>query len=245
MRYKRNVLCILFALLMAVGGGRAVRGEAPYYLREYVYSSHMNEQNKIALTFDDGPHPVYTPIILDILKEYGIQATFFVIGENADRHPELIRRILAEGHEIGNHTYLHKNLKENTMDCVCQEIVQTEETILRISEQRTKILRPPGGLYDSQVCDAAKLLDYDIILWTLDTLDWTHPTSEEIVKKIETNIKSGDIILCHDFIGGAPSPTPEAMKRIIPLLLQRGYSFVSVSALIHSNPGEKVNNELS
>ena len=77
---------------------------------EYVYSFHMNDGNKIALTFDDGPHPQYTPLILDILKEYNVHATFFLIGENAERNPELVRRILREGHEIGNHTYLHKNL---------------------------------------------------------------------------------------------------------------------------------------
>ena len=244
MRYARKLLCILCAVIIVSGSNLAVRGQVPYYSRECVHSSHINEENKIALTFDDGPHPIYTPIILDILKEYGVQATFFVIGENAERHPDLIRRILAEGHEIGNHTYLHKNLKEHTMDCVCHEIVQTEETILRISEQRTKILRPPGGLYDNHVCDAAEILDYDIILWTLDTLDWKHPTPDEIVKNISANIKSGDIILCHDFIGGAPSPTPDAMRQVIPLLIERGYSFVSVSSLIHSTPDDTVNNDL-
>ena len=244
MRCTWKLLLILSAIIFVVGNGHVVCGEVPYYSRERVHSSHINEENKIALTFDDGPHPVYTPIILDILKEYGVQATFFVIGENAERYPDLIRRILSEGHEIGNHTYLHKNLKEHTMDCVCHEIVQTEETILRISEQRTKVLRPPGGLYDNQVCDAAESLDYDIILWTLDTLDWKHPASDEIVNNISVNIKSGDIILCHDFIGGAPSPTPDAMRKVIPLLMERGYTFVSVSSLIHSTPDDTVNNDL-
>ena len=202
---------------------------------EYVYSSHMNEQNKIAITFDDGPHPVYTPIILDILKEYGVHATFFLIGENAERNPDLVKRIQQEGHEIGNHTYLHKNLKENAAGCIYEEITKAEETIIRIADQRTKLLRPPGGLYDQQVCETARRLDYDIILWTVDTLDWKHPKAEEIVSKVESSIRCGDIILCHDFIGGAPSPTPDAIRRIIPDLLKRGYEFVSVSELIYSN----------
>lgn len=201
---------------------------------EYVYSSHMNDGNKIALTFDDGPHPVYTPIILDILKEYNVHATFFLIGENAERNPDLVRRILREGHEIGNHTYLHKNLREHTPGCIYEEISMAEEAILRIADQRTKLLRPPGGLYDKQVCETARRLDYDIILWTVDTLDWTHPTSKEIVEKVESSVQCGDIILCHDFIGGAPSPTPDAIKRIIPDLLGQGYEFVSVSELIYS-----------
>ena len=201
---------------------------------EYVYSSHMNDGNKIALTFDDGPHPQYTPLILDILKEYNVHATFFLIGENAERNPELVRRILREGHEIGNHTYLHKNLKEHTSGGIYEEISMAEEAILHIADQRTKLLRPPGGLYDKQVCETAHRLDYDIILWTVDTFDWKHPTSEEIVQTVESNVQCGDIILCHDFIGGAPSPTPAAIRRIIPDLLKRGYEFVSVSELIYS-----------
>ena len=201
---------------------------------EYVYSSHMNDGNKIALTFDDGPHPQYTPLILDILREYNVHATFFLIGENAERNPELVRRILREGHEIGNHTYLHKNLKEHTSGGIYEEIAMAEEAILRIADQRTKLLRPPGGLYDKQVCETAHRLDYDIILWTVDTFDWKHPTPEEIIQTVESNVQCGDIILCHDFIGGAPSPTPDAIRKIIPDLLRRGYEFVSVSELIYS-----------
>ena len=201
---------------------------------EYVYSSHMNDGNKIALTFDDGPHPQYTPLILDILREYNVHATFFLIGENAERNPELVRRILREGHEIGNHTYLHKNLKEHTSGGIYEEIAMAEEAILRIADQRTKLLRPPGGLYDKQVCETAHRLDYDIILWTVDTFDWKHPTPEEIIQTVESNVQCGDIILCHDFIGGAPSPTPDAIRKIIPDLLKRGYEFVSVSELIYS-----------
>ena len=220
-------MCAVFLTIPVHSSGMA---EKP----EYVYSSHMNDGNKIALTFDDGPHPEYTPIILDILKEYNVHATFFLIGENAERNPDLVRRILREGHETGNHTYLHKNLREHTPGCIYEEISMAEEAILRIADQRTKLLRPPGGLYDKQVCETARRLDYDIILWTIDTLDWKHPTPEEIVQKVESCVQCGDIILCHDFIGGAKSPTPDAIKKIIPDLLGRGYEFVSVSELIYS-----------
>lgn len=224
----------MVCVVLAVSVIPPVQGSGLSEKPEYVYSSHMNDGNKIALTFDDGPHPVYTPIILDILKEYDVHATFFLIGENAERNPDLVRRILREGHEIGNHTYLHKNLREHTPGCIYEEISMAEEAILRIADQRTKLLRPPGGLYDKQVCETARRLDYDIILWTVDTLDWTHPTSKEIVEKVESSVQCGDIILCHDFIGGAPSPTPDAIKRIIPDLLGQGYEFVSVSELIYS-----------
>lgn len=224
------ILCVALIVSMI----QPVRCSGITQKPEYVYSSHMNDGNKIALTFDDGPHPQYTPLILDILKEYNVHATFFLIGENAERNPELVRRILREGHEIGNHTYLHKNLKEHTSGGIYEEIAMAEEAILRIADQRTKLLRPPGGLYDKQVCETAHRLDYDIILWTVDTFDWKHPAPEEIIQTVESNVQCGDIILCHDFIGGAPSPTPDAIRKIIPDLLKRGYEFVSVSELIYS-----------
>ena len=231
---QQRIVALLLCVLMLLATNAHVQASQMTEKPEYVYSSHMNDGNKIALTFDDGPHPVYTPQILDTLKEYGVHATFFLIGENAERNPELVRRILREGHEIGNHTYLHKNLKEHTSGGIYEEIALAEEVILRIADQRTKLLRPPGGLYDKLVCETAHRLDYDIILWTVDTLDWKHPTPEEIIAKVESSVQCGDIILCHDFIGGAPSPTPEAIKKIIPDLLGQGYEFVSVSELIYS-----------
>ncbi len=199
-----------------------------------VYSSHENEKQKIAITFDDGPHPRYTPIILDILAEYDAHATFFLIGENAERYPELLIRILNEGHEIGNHTYLHANLQTTPSETIKKQILDAEKTILELTDQRTKLLRPPGGLYDRRVCEAAHALDYEVILWTIDTMDWSHPTVSEIVDKVKSNIKSGDIILCHDFIGGGPTPTPDALRRILPELISEGYEFVTVSELIYS-----------
>ncbi len=199
-----------------------------------VYSSHLNDENKIALTFDDGPHPVYTPQILDILKQYGVHATFFMIGENAQRYPELVLRIMREGHEIGNHTYYHANLQKTKPEKIREEILDAENVILQIGDLRPKLLRPPGGLYDQRVCEAARALDYDIILWTVDTLDWAHTPPEEIVDKVKNNIQCGDIILCHDFVGGKPSPTPEALRRLLPDLLLNNYEFVTVSELIHS-----------
>ncbi len=199
-----------------------------------VYSSHENESRKIAITFDDGPHPRYTPEILDILSQYGVHATFFLIGDNVNNYPELLTRIQQEGHEIGNHTYLHENLQKTTASEMQYQILTTERLILEITDQRPKLLRPPGGLYNQQVCDTAAALDYKVILWTIDTMDWAHTPSDQIVQKVEENIKSGDIILCHDFIGGAPSPTPDALRRILPDLLRDGYEFVTVSELIYS-----------
>lgn len=204
------------------------------YPEKTVYSSHINIENKIALTFDDGPHPRYTPMILDILAEYHIPATFFMIGENAERYPELVERIQKEGHEIGNHTYLHKNLQQSTEEEIRTQILHTENILLPLLDSRPKLLRPPGGLYNEAVCDAARTLDYDIILWTLDTHDWKHTPADVIIQYVKDNIACGDIILCHDFIGGTSSPTPDVLRELIPYLLQEEYHFVTVSELIHS-----------
>ncbi len=224
---------LLLITIQAVSLPTAAANE-PIQAEKSVYSSHANESKKIAITFDDGPHPRYTPIILDILAEYNAHATFFIIGDNAKHYPELLCQIQKEGHEIGNHTYLHENLQKNTPQTIRQQILDAERTILELTDQRTKLLRPPGGLYDEQVCQTAHALDYEVILWTIDTKDWSHPTVDEIVEKVETNIKSGDIILCHDFIGGGSTPTPDALRHILPDLLREGYEFVTVSELIHS-----------
>lgn len=229
----RRLLCLLTAAVLAGSTISPCDMQTDASEKE-VYSSHDNTQNRIALTFDDGPHPVYTPLILDILREYGIHATFFLVGENAQAYPELVLRIQREGHEIGNHTYRHANLKQKEAADIRREITLAEDAILQIGDQRPKLLRPPGGLYNESVCEAARALDYTVILWTVDTRDWAHTPPEAITENVEENIRCGGIILCHDFIGGAPSPTPEALRQFIPSLLRENYDFVTVSELIHS-----------
>lgn len=196
-----------------------------------VYSHRTNDKMMIALTFDDGPHPKYTPEILDILKEYEIHATFFAVGENAEYYPEVIKRCQNEGHEIANHTYSHRDLSKDSFEDICREVRDTENVIYENLESRTKLLRPPGGSYGKNVIKAATELDYTLVLWTVDTRDWAHTPADKITKKVLDNIKPGDIVLMHDFIG-KNSPTPEALREIVPALLEKGYKFVTVSELL-------------
>jgi len=196
-----------------------------------VYSSKTNDKMMIALTFDDGPHPRYTPEILDILHEYGICATFFTVGKNAVNYPGIIERYQKEGHEIANHTYSHKDLSKDSYDDVCREVSTAEDIIFESLDVRTKLLRPPGGLYGKNVIKAAAQLDYTLVLWTVDTKDWAHTPSQKIVEKVLSSVESGDIILMHDFIG-KNSPTPDALREMIPQLLDRGFRFVTVSELL-------------
>ena len=228
--YKSRICAVLSAAVLLFS--LSVRSGAEDY--GLVYSHRKNEKMLISLTFDDGPHPRYTPEILDILKKYDIRATFFVVGQNASYYPELVKRCQDEGHEIANHTYSHKNLSKDSFEDICREVRDTENVIYENLDTRTKLLRPPGGLYGKSVIKAAAELDYTLVLWTVDTRDWAHTPPEKIAKKVTTSIKSGDIILMHDFIG-KNSPTPEALKKIIPALLKKGYKFVTVSELLGCN----------
>ena len=196
-----------------------------------VYSHKSNDKMMIALTFDDGPHPRYTPEILDILGEYGIAATFFTIGENAVYYPHIVTRCQNEGHEVANHTYSHKDLSKDSFENICNEVCSTENIIYENLDSRTKLLRPPGGLYGKNVIKAAAELDYTLVLWTVDTRDWDHTPPEKIAEDVLATISPGDIILMHDFIG-RDSPTPDALRIMIPQLLAKGYKFVTVSELL-------------
>lgn len=198
-----------------------------------VCSWHGNSSNKIALTFDDGPHPRYTEEILDILDEFNVKATFFVVGENAEQYPSLISREINSGHEIGNHTYSHVNLRSAPATVILNELSKTQETIYESEEYRPKLVRPPEGKFAGELKKIAGSFDYKIVLWTVDTRDWALTPVSQICDNVKANVKSGDIILFHDYIVGE-SPTPEALRKLIPELLDTGFTFVTVSELLGS-----------
>ncbi len=196
-----------------------------------VYSCNENIGNKIALTFDDGPHPKITPKILEILDKYNVKATFFVIGINAKNYPETLSMVANKGHQIGNHTYSHKSLKSISKDIVCKEISTAEDEIMQNNIEITNILRPPGGLYDQTLIDVALEKNYKIVLWNIDTHDWAHASDKAIIKNVINNVKGGDIILFHDYISGRVN-TISALEKLIPKLQSMGYEFVTVSELL-------------
>ena len=154
MRRGRALLCLILCLLPCFV--LTVRSAH----EENVYRCHGNSSMKISLTFDDGPHPHYTPEILDILKEYNVKATFFLIGENVALYPELVERILAEGHEIGNHTFTHRRVEEYTVHQLGSEMEACEAAIYEVVEYQPKLFRPPGGRLDQKVKKLAEAFDY-------------------------------------------------------------------------------------
>lgn len=203
-----------------------------------IYEVHT--KNKvIALTFDDGPSPVWTPKILDELKKQNVKATFFVVGAHAEKYPEIIKRIFQEGHEIGNHTYLHHVLLYYTNDELQLELRYTEDIIKDITGEKTNLFRPPKGWLTKREKDYIKDLGYKIILWTLNSKDWvTFFNYKYIVKNLIKNTKPGDIILFHDSGGtfslkeGNRANTAQAVSLLIDELKKKGYKFVPVSELI-------------
>lgn len=196
------------------------------------YKFSEKNSNKIALTFDDGPHPKLTNQILDVLEEYNIKATFFVIGNNVDNYPEPLKRAVLSGHEIGNHTNTHTLLEKLNFEEIKKEISECQNKIFNLTGYTTTVLRPPCGKYNENVIKAAKEMGYKTILWNIDTHDWSHASKEEIVKNINTNIKGGDIILFHDYISGKQN-TVGALKIIIPALREKGFDFVTVDELLN------------
>ena len=196
-----------------------------------VYSDANTDEKVIALTFDDGPHPLYTPKILDILKKHNAKATFFVIGRNAEIYEALTKRIYDEGHELGNHTYSHLTSKDGNSNSLNKELVKTGEIIKRITSSPPTLFRPPTGYCNNTTVRCASKLNYKIIVWTIDTRDWAHNSVDNIVNTVLKQAKSGSIILMHDYIT-KPSPTPEALEIILSRLTEKGYSFVTVSELI-------------
>ena len=196
-----------------------------------VYRKNDNPYKKIALTFDDGPHPKLTPKILKILDKYNVKATFFTVGINVHYYPETFEEIVAHGHEIGNHTYTHPHVSHVGKATLKSEIEKCEDEIYEHGEYKTKLFRPPEGMIDNGITTLLKELDYKVILWDIDTRDWDHTSPEDIANSVVNKVSSGDIILMHDYISYS-SPTPEALELFLPILIEKGYQFVTVGELI-------------
>lgn len=191
-------------------------------------------QKVVALTFDDGPDPIYTPEILDVLKKNHAKATFFLIGKYIKEYPELVTREVREGHELGNHTYSHVLLSRKKKSDFLEEINRTERLINKFQRPpRIKYLRPPGGNINRRTVRLSRKHNFEIILWSWhqDPRDWTNPGVSKIITHVLKNIHNGDIILLHDS-GGNRRQTVTALKVILPILQKRGYRFVTLHELL-------------
>ena len=183
------------------------------------------EKQKIALTFDDGPHPSGTPVLLDGLAERNVTVTFFVIGENAVKYPKLLTREAEEGHIIGNHTYSHVDLTKMSQETAECELEKTNAAIEAVTGKETEYMRPPYGAWKKEMEENTGMI---AVLWNVDPLDWNTDNETEIVNKVVTETEENDIILLHDcYLSSA-----KAALRIIDIMQAKGYEFVTVDELL-------------
>lgn len=185
----------------------------------------IGEEKRIAITFDDGPHRLYTPKLLDGLKERGIHATFFLVGENIGNNEALVKRMAEEGHLIGNHTFSHVQLTKMKKEDACREVQQTNERICAVTGSPVLYIRPPYGSWNDEL---QAEIPMTVTLWNLDSEDWKSQNTGKIVELVESEAKEGSIILLHDIF----DTSVEAALRIVDDLTAQGYTFVTVDELL-------------
>lgn len=205
----------------------------PY--KEIVYYNGPKNVKEVALTFDDGPDNIFTPKILDILKENNIKATFFIVGIRAQANPEMVKRILNEGHSIGNHSWDHPDLDKLSSDKIKSEIKKTDDLLSSIIGYHPSIVRPPYGAADKNVIQEIGFMGFKIIDWSVDTRDWAGTPVPTIMSYVKQELRPGGIILQH-CAGGKKENlynTVTALPQIIAYLRSGGYSFVRVPELLN------------
>ena len=196
------------------------------------------EHKRVAITFDDGPSPVWTPLILDELKKADVKATFFMIGHHVKKYPDVARRVAEEGHEIGNHGYAHSVLLYYTPEELEEEIKYTEMVIKEITGQTTRYFRPPKAWLYKEEKKRVRAIGYEVVLWSLNSKDWVTFDDKYIIWYLLKNVKNGDIILFHDSggvftrEGGNRSETVSTIPLLTEKLAQRGFECVTVGELL-------------
>lgn len=188
---------------------------------------------RAALTFDDGPDGKYTPIVLDILQTYGVKATFFVVGKQAERYPEVLLRIQAEGHEIGSHSYAHTNMEKLTPEQIAEDLNKTDEAIAAVTGEAPALFRAPYGAVPKKLKAVLESSDRELVQWNVDPRDWAGTPKDEIVDEVTKTVKPNGVILLHSFGGKNANldHTIEALPVIIERLHEAGYTLGTVSDL--------------
>jgi peptidoglycan/xylan/chitin deacetylase (PgdA/CDA1 family) len=232
-------------LILAAGLGVAVGGLAvgalvwrlrhvepkTYGLRDDILIRGNTELREVALTFDDGPRPEIVRGMLDTLGKYGARSTFFVVGSQVERSPEIVRRMLNEGHEVGNHSFSHPTLEGLGEREIRRELVACDKAVFKATGAHTNLFRPPGMRYDDTVVDAAQALGYVTVHWNVAAKDFTPIDSDLVESRILDKVKPGSVVLLH-----AHPSTAKALPRILETLKERGYRFVTVSQMLSRLP---------
>jgi len=186
---------------------------------------------RIALTFDDGPHPVHTAPLLDALAELGVRATFFVVGRDVDANPALVARMARDGHELGNHTYRHRYLPLARSRSVEHELRATDRAIVRAAGVTPTLARPPWGGRSPGNVRVFQRLRKRLVLWDVNSFDWKGKPAREVVARVLGRARAGSIVLMHEARDGGET-TIEAVRLLVPALRARGFELCTVSRAI-------------
>lgn len=188
-------------------------------------SAGNDEKKIIALTFDDGPHPVYTKELLQGLRERNVRVSFFLVGQNIKGNEDIVREMQTDGHLIGNHSNTHVQLNAGSMQNACDEIEQTNQRIYEATGQRPVYIRPPFGSWSE---DLECLVPMTVVLWNIDPLDWKLQNTRKVVSHVLKHTEDGSIVLLHD----SYQTSVEAALEIIDTLTRQGYTFVTVDEMM-------------
>ncbi|MDI9484117.1 MAG: polysaccharide deacetylase family protein [Bacillota bacterium] len=211
-----------------------------------IYRVGNRASNKVAITFDDGPSEEFTLAILDILKEYDVPATFFMVGKHVEKYPHVAQRVVEEGHAIGNHTQSHRNLPTLSTLELQREVMEATAVIAEVTGMYPKYVRPPRGMYDDRFRRLAGLLGQEIVLWSISTRDWRYGVTPAYIERlVESKVRGGDIILFHDSgalvrsEGGDRRATVLSLANVIEIIRAKGLEIVSLEELLHGAPPEE------
>lgn len=224
-------------LFVTAGLAAVFWGVGPFLPTGYWLEPHPTPTEAIvALTFDDGPNPIYTPRVLRILQEHGVKATFFVIGAGADRHRELVKQMVQEGHEVGNHSQSHQWwLPFLLPNQIGQDFRRSQETIRDITGTAPQFYRAPHGRISPWMGFALHRQGARIVRWDVSAKDWKNPRADEVVQRILDRVRPGSIILLHDGLGLNDQVNRDVVVNALPRLIEglqtQGYRFVTLGEL--------------
>ena len=239
--FKFVEILFVFVVILLLGVFFCMFFDQAIFTRRGTIYRVKTRKKIVALTFDDGPSPEWTPQILDELKGANIRATFFMIGHHVKKYPAIARRVAQEGHVIGNHGYAHSVIFYYTPEELEEEIKYTEHIIKEVTGQTTRYYRPPKAWMRQSLKAEIKSLGYETVLWSLNSKDWVTFNHRYMAKYLTMRVRSGDIILFHDSgnvlstEGGDRSQTVAAIALLARRLRKRGFEFVDIEELIHNS----------
>lgn len=225
-RAKENLMGDLQETVYWQSGAEGSKSTDQENSNEKVMSTESGEEGKkIALTFDDGPHPIYTPMLLDGLRKRGVKVTFFLMGSAVENYPDIVEQIAEDGHLIGNHTFHHVSLENADNNLIEAEVLSANELIEEVSGQYPQFIRPPFGQCGDQIESETGMI---CVLWSIDPLDWCTPDASKVVQRVLANARENGIILMHDQY----KTSVLAAFTIIDQLQKEGYEFVTVDEIL-------------